>query len=153
MPPARARSTGPTPAASTTWSLNAAGVPPAAIVTGGHRRDVTQLIPLVEAIPPLCRRRGRPLRRPRSLLADRADDHQAHRRALAAGGITSIIARRGTPHSSGLGRQRWPIECTFGWLHQFHRVRPRWERRDDLHQTLLSLACSLIYLHKREESL
>ena len=92
-------------------------------MTGGNRHDVTQLIGLVEAIPPIRGRRGRPRRRPRYLLADRAYDFLPHRRALAARGITPIIARRGKPHGAGLGRQFWPVERTFAWLHQFRRLR------------------------------
>ena len=122
-------------------------------VTGGNRHDVTQLLPLVEAIPPIHGRRGRPRRRPRYLLADRGYDHLAYRRALAARGITPIIARRGTPHGPGLGGQRWPVERTLSWLHQFRRLRTRWERRTDLHHAFLSLACSIICLRRLHSSL
>lgn len=131
---------------------DATGVPLAALVTGGHRHDVTQLIPLVKAVPPIRGRPGRPRRRPRYLLADRAYDHRKYRRQLAAQGITPIIARRGKPHGSGLGTQRWPVERTIGWLHQFRRLRTRWERRADLHQAFLSLACSIICLRKLRRS-
>ncbi len=67
---------------------------------------------------------------------------------LAARGITPIIVRRGKPHGSGLGTQRWPVERTFAWLHQFRRLRARWERRVDIHQAFLGLACSIICLRK-----
>ncbi|MFB8182160.1 hypothetical protein ACFC8N_40390, partial [Streptomyces sp. NPDC055966] len=30
------------------------------------------------------------------------------------------------------------------WLHGFHRLRIRWERRDDLHETFLGLTTCLI---------
>lgn len=91
---------------------DATGVPLATTLTGGNRNDVTQLIPLVEAIPLIRGRRGRPRHRPRYLLADRAYDHDIYRRKLTARQITPIIARRGTPHGSGLGTQRWPVERT-----------------------------------------
>lgn len=71
-----------------------------------------------------------------------------YRRQLAARGITPIIARRGKPHNTGLGRQRWPVERAFAWLHQFRRLRTRWERRVDIHQAFLGLACSVICLRK-----
>ena len=127
------------------------GVPLAATVTGANRHDVTQLLPLVEAIPPIRGRRGRPLHRPRYLLADRAYDHRTYRRQLAARGITPIIARRGKLHGSGLGRQRWPVERMIGWLHQFRRLRTRWERRADLHHAFL--ASSIICLRRLTSSL
>ncbi len=81
---------------------------------GANRPDVTQLLPLVETIPPIHGRRSRPNRRPRYRLADRAYDHRKYHRQLAAHHITAIITRRGIPHGSGLSRQRWPVERTIG---------------------------------------
>ena len=39
------------------------GIPMAVSLTGGNRNDITQLMPLIEAIPPVRGRRGRPWRR------------------------------------------------------------------------------------------
>ena len=58
------------------------------------------------------------------------------------------IARRGTPHGSGLCKTRWVVEATFAWLHQFKCLRIRYEIRADLHQGLLELACSIICLRR-----
>jgi transposase len=63
-------------------------------------------------------------------------------------GITPHIARRGTEHGSGLGVHRWYVERTIGWLHNFKRLRTRYERRADIHQALISLACSVICLRQ-----
>ncbi len=117
-------------------------------LTGGHRNDVTQLIPLVDGIPPIRGRVGRPARRPARLYADRGYDHDKYRRMLRQRGITPHIARRGTPHGSGLGVHRWYVERTVGWLHAFKRLRVRYERRADIHQALISLACSVICLRQ-----
>ncbi|MEU3505778.1 IS5 family transposase, partial [Streptomyces hundungensis] len=46
------------------------GIPLAVILTGGNRHDVTQLLPLLDAIPPIRGMRGRPRRKPRRLYAD-----------------------------------------------------------------------------------
>ena len=91
---------------------DANGVPLACLLTGANRHDVTQLLPLVEAIPPVRGTRGRPRRRPATLLADRGYDSQPHRRALRAGGIRPIIAKRNTEHGSHLGSERWVVERT-----------------------------------------
>lgn len=32
-------------------------------------------------------------------------------------------------HASGLGSQRWVVERTLSWLHQYRRLRVRYERR------------------------
>ena len=69
------------------------------ILSGGHRNDVTQLLPRLDAIPPIRGLRGQPRRRPGKVYADRGYD-------------------RGT----------------------------RYERRADTHQTMISLACSIICL-------
>jgi transposase len=89
-------------------------------------------------------KRGRPRRRPDTLFADRAYDSDPHREALRQRGIRPFIARRRTTHGSGLGTVRWVVERSNSWLHQFRRLRTRWERRADIHEAFLTLACALI---------
>ena len=55
-----------------------------------------------------------------------------------------MIARRGTAHGSGLGKQRWVVERGFAHLHNFRRLRIRYERYPELHTALLVLACSIL---------
>jgi transposase len=114
-----------------------------------NAHDATQLIPLVDAIRPIIGPRGkpgRPRKRPAKLHADKAYDSSALRRALRARGVTSRIARRGIDSSERLGRHRWVAERTFAWLLGFRRLGVRYERRADLIQGLLHLACTLICL-------
>ncbi|MFB6680090.1 IS5/IS1182 family transposase, partial [Streptomyces sp. NPDC056390] len=94
--------------------------------------------------------RGRPRHRPRRLFADRGYDK--YRRLVRARGITPKIARRGVPHGSGLGKTRWVVKRTFAWLHQFKRLRIRYEIRADLHLGLLQFACSIICLRRLRTS-
>ena len=98
----------------------------------------------MEAIPPIRGKRGRPRQRPDCVQGDRAYDSEPHRQALREHGITPILARRRTPHGSGLGVFRWVVERTLAWLHQFRRLRIRYERRDDIHEAFLQLGCVLI---------
>jgi transposase len=123
---------------------DAHGIPLAAVLTGAQRHDVTQLLPLVDAIPPVRGRPGRPRRRPKRVQGDRGYDSEPHRRELRRRRIIPVLARRGTPHGSGLGVYRWVVERTLAWLHQFRRLRTRYDRRDDLHEGFLALGCSLI---------
>src|SRR5229473_240124 len=76
--------------------VDATGIPLAWTVTGGNRHDVTQLIPLLERVPPVGGRVGRPRRRPDRVTADRGYDHNKYRRQLRQRGIASEIARRQT---------------------------------------------------------
>ena len=116
----------------------------AAILTGANAHDVTQLLPLVEAIPPIAWLRGAPRSRPERVLGDRAYDSQPHRQALAERGIKSGLAWRRLPHGTGLGTLRWVVERTLAWLHQFRRLRVRYEKRAELHEAFLALGCCLI---------
>ncbi len=124
------------------------GTPLAVTLTGGNRHDVTQLLPLLDAVPPIRSLHGRPRRKPRRPYADRGYDFDKYRRLLWKRGIKPLIARRGVAHGSGLGKVRWVVERAFAWLHQFKRLRIRYERRADLHQGLLELACSIICLRR-----
>ena len=122
------------------------GLPLAVKVTGANRNDITQLKPLVEAIPKLkSRGKGRKRqKRPEKLLADRGYDSQPHREWLEGKNIIPILAKRYTGHGSGLGKERWPVERLFAWLHDDRKIRIRDERRSDIHKGLVSFAAALI---------
>jgi transposase len=125
---------------------DAKGIPLAMTLTGANRHDVTQLLPLVDAVPPVRGQRGRPRRRPRHVQGDRAYDSQPHRRALRRRGIAPVLARRRTEQGSGLGRFRWFVERTLSGAHQFGRLRLRRDRLPAIHEAFMSLASSLICL-------
>lgn len=127
---------------------DASGTPLRVSLTGGNRHDVTQLLPLVRNAPTIRGKRGRPRGCPRSLYADRAYDHDKHRRLLREHRITPHIARRGQAHGSGLGRMRWVAEAAIAWLHGPRKLRTRWETRDDMHNGFLQLAHCMILARK-----
>jgi transposase len=133
--------------------VDATGLPLAFSLTGGNRNDVTQLIPLIDAVPSVRGRVGRPRRRPQRLSADRGYDHDKYRRLLWQRGIKPEIARRQTEHGSGLGRYRWVVERSFAWLHQFKRLLVRYERRAEIHRALLGLACCLVCFRRLRKSM
>lgn len=120
------------------------GTPHAVLLTGGNRNDVTQLLPLFDTIPPIRGRVGRPRHKPDSLFADRGYDHDIYRDQVSDRGSVPAIARRGTRHGSGLGTYRWVVERIFACLHGFRRLWMPWERRADIPEAFLKLACCLI---------
>ena len=119
-------------------------MPLALKLTGANVHDSRQLQPLVLAIPALRGQTGRPRQRPEIVQGDRAYGSRAHRRWLRTLGITGRLACKGWPHGSGLGKTRWVVERTLSWLHQFRRLRIRYERRADIHQAFLTLGCAII---------
>jgi transposase len=121
-------------------------VPLAVSLTGGNRNDVTQLLPLLDGLEPVRGKVGRPRKRAERLLADRGYDHDKYRRELWARGVKPLIARRETEHGSGLGTERWVVERSFAWLHNFRRLRTRYERLAELHLAFLELGCAVVCL-------
>lgn len=130
---------------------DANGIPLNVTVTGANRHDVTQLLPLVDGITPVGGKPGHPQQRPDALYADRAYDSQSHRDELRERGIEPHLARRNTEHGSGMGVYRWVSERTLSWLHQFRRLRIRFDRRDDIHEAFTTLAESLICFRSLSE--
>lgn len=114
------------------------------LLTAANVNDVTQLQALVEAIPPVKGKPGRPRRRPDIVQGDRGYSSDEHRRWLRAKKIRPQLAKVGSLHGSGLGKTRWVVERTLAWLHHFRRLRIRWERRDDIHLAFLKFGCALI---------
>jgi transposase len=120
------------------------GIPLAATITGANRHDITQLIPLVEAIPPIAGKQGRPRRRPDVVQGDRGYDSQPHRLVLRLLNIRMLLAKRRTANGSGLGKTRWVVERTLACLHQLRRLRVRYECRSDIHEAFLTVGCIII---------
>ena len=75
------------------------------------------------------------------MMGDRGYDSEPHRQGLREMGIEPLLAEKNTENGSGLGVFRWVVERTLGWIHQNRRLRIRSERRPDIHQALLTLAC------------
>jgi transposase len=103
---------------------------------------------LVDAIAPVRGRVGHPRRRPEVVQGDAGYRGKPNACWLRERGIRPLIpvhpgANRGV-HGSGLGVTRWVVERTISWLHQFRRLRVRYERRADIHQAFMILGCTLI---------
>ena len=122
------------------------------ITTAANVNDVTQTLALVDGVPPVAGRPGRPRRRPEALLGDKGYDSNPNRDELRKRRILPVISRKGSPNVKGLGKLRYVVEQTFALLHQFKRLAVRWERRTELHNAFASLACSLIWRRLKKTS-
>ena len=124
--------------------VDATGIPLAWTLTGGNRNDVTELVPLIERVPPVRGKVGRPRRRPERVTADRGYDSNPLRNQLRERGIEPEIASRYLGHGSGLGHARWVVERTFAWLHHLKRLLARYDRRHEIHEAFLAIGCCLV---------
>lgn len=103
---------------------------------------------LVDALPAVGGKPGRPRRWPGKLHADKGYDFARCRAHLKRRGIEDHIARRGIERNERLGRHRWVVERTHSWLAAFSKLRTRFERRIDIHMALLSLACCVVCVRR-----
>ncbi|WP_435869690.1 IS5 family transposase [Actinoplanes xinjiangensis] len=120
------------------------GTPIYVLTSGANVPDISRALDLLDCYPPIAGRPGRPLRRFDVLLADKAYSSQAFHQACRERGTEPIIPKPKTPGIKGLGKLRYVVEQTFALLHQFRRLAVRWERRLDIHDSFVSLACVLI---------
>jgi transposase len=59
------------------------------------------------------------------------------------GAVQPRVARRGLDSSQRLDRHRWKVERSLAWLLANRRLTVRYERRADILQAFLHLACAL----------
>ncbi len=123
---------------------DANGVPLAARVGPANRHDSMAFEAMLDAVPPIRRPSGQRRRRPAKLHADKGYDFRRCREACRKRRIKHRLARRGVERPDRLGRHRWVVERTLAWLARYRRLAARYERRADIHQAFLTLACCLV---------
>lgn len=143
--------TGPNPVdqgkASSNYHLlvDAYGLPLNVLVLAANRHDNLFVEPIFDGMPAIRRGgRGHPRRRPGKLHGDKGYDIARVRRYLRRRGITARIARIGVDSSQRLGRHRWIVEQTLGWLLSYKRLALRYDRSTATITALARLAVILI---------
>jgi len=124
-------------------------VPLSSGLSGANRPDGEFLISLIDAIPKIKGKVGAPLFRPGCVVADKAYTWRSNIVALGIRGIEAWLPEKGTDEGRHLGVFRWVVEPTIAWLHQFRRLRVRYERRADIYQAFLTLGCIVILARVR----
>jgi transposase len=120
------------------------GAPLAIRTAGANASDHRQIIPLVLDYPKVGGKPGRPKEMPDELYADRGFDSERTRGLLRWLGIEPHIAKRRTPHGSGLGKVRRVVERTIGWLKGLRRLRVRYDRLGVIIDAWTTLAACVI---------
>ncbi len=130
--------------------VDAAGLPLNVLVSAANRHDSL----LVEPIWTPCRRSSAaaaaiPAGGRSSCTHALGYDNPRVRRYLRRRGITARIARIGRDSGARLGRHRWVVERTLGWLLGFRRLALRYDRTVATLSALLALACAWIGHRRR----
>lgn len=118
------------------------GLPLVAQISAARVHDSRFLIPLVESIPTVKAWREEPANVQVSLMIERT--LRKHIGIGCAGEASQLLSSLRRRVACEAGPVAWVVERTLGWLHRFRRLRIGHERRGDMHQSFLSLACSLI---------
>jgi transposase len=125
--------------------VDAHGLPLNVLVSAANRHDSMLVEPLLDSMPAIRRGgRGHPRRRPGKLHGDKGYDNPRVRRYLPRRGITARIARIGVDSSARLGRHRWVVERTLGWLLSYKRLALRYDRTTVTITALARLDVTLI---------
>ena len=100
--------TGPSPVdrrkleSKRTLLVDANGVPLVIHTALANASDSKLILPLVEDVPEIGGKPGRPQKHPDMIDTNRGYDSEAIRQSLCSQGIQPVIARRGTAHGSSL---------------------------------------------------
>jgi IS5 family transposase len=111
---------------------------------GANRHDSIAFESTLDAVPAVPGLDGRPRKRPGKLHADKRLRLSTMPTLFAKRGITARIARKWIESRDRLGHHRWVGERTHAWFAGFGKLRIRFERRQDIHTALLSLAAAII---------
>jgi transposase len=118
-------------------------------ITGANRNESLEAMDLVDEIPPIRGRRGRPRRIPKALYGDRQYGTPRNHQGLEERRIEDHLAQPRTPHGSGLGQIHWVVESTLSWVGQARRRKVRYERLPAMHRAfhylrLAQICCKVL---------
>jgi len=116
-----------------------------------NQPDGKRAVALLDKLPAVAGRRGRPRRKPKVFQGDAAYGTEANIREVVKRGIRPLLSPYGNSkrqHGSGLGKTRYVIERTLSWFGNFRRLKFCYERTGEHFQAFHELAASLICLNR-----
>lgn len=133
------------------------GIPLSTLVESAQKSEVKLALETISGVSV----EGRPLhprKKANLLIADKGYDAQWLRNKLQERNIKSKIPRRrkqGEPDEPHYNqtiaqyyRTRWIVERTISWLSWYRRIITRWERKDEVYEAFLTIACIMICLKR-----
>lgn len=129
---------------------DAHGIPLVVKTTPANVHDSQPAMELLEQMPHIAGRRGRPREKPDVVLGDRAYGTSANIEACRDCGILPLLAQIGTDHGSGLGVLRYVVESCLSWFSNFRRLKLCYERTGEHFQAFHDLGAALICAKKLE---
>lgn len=125
--------------------VDARGVPLSLIVTGTNRHDVTQLVPVLDAV--VVPRPKPRAKRSENLCADAGFTGQPADRAIRERGYRPHVHSRAKERQRrirGYKPRRWVVEVTHSWFNRFRKLLVRYEKLQRSFLALNMLAAAII---------
>lgn len=132
------------------------GIPLGILLSSATPSEVKLIDPTLEQVRVPRIGRGRPRKRLKRLIYDKAADSDALRGRLKKRRIDLIVPHRANRKKPPLQdgrklrryRRRWKIERTNAWLLDFRRIVVRYEHKIEMFTAYVQLACAIIALRK-----
>jgi transposase len=138
-------------------ATDGAGIPLATLIDSASASEYNLIFPTLDTIS-IEKRPQHPIKRTKTLIADRGYDAAWVRDELRARGITPYIPkrrRRGQTDEPKYNQKikpfyatRFIVERTISWLGNFRRILIRWEKYTSTYLGFLHLACIMICLRR-----
>lgn len=109
-----------------------------------NQRDEQLVEPMLKRLPRLPDGKGGYRKKPKKLQGDRGYGFKYVIKLLMRLLIVSLLAVRGSPHGSGLGKTRYVIERTMAWLSNRRRLKFCYERTGEHFRAFHVLAACVI---------
>jgi transposase len=93
-----------------------------------NQRDEELVAPMLKNFPRLPDKKGKKRGKPKALQGDRGYGFVATIKLVVSLMIVSLLAPRGRPHGSGLGKTRYVVERTMSWISNYRRLKLCYER-------------------------
>jgi transposase len=126
---------------------DARGVPLIVETSPANLPDGTCAVALLDKLPAVAGKRGRPKRKPKIFQGDAAYGSASVIRQVRQRNIKPLLAPYGKAaqvHGSGLGRTRYVVERTLSWFGNFRRIKFCYERTGEHFQAFHELAAAMI---------
>jgi transposase len=123
---------------------DANGIPLVIAVGPANQRDEELVEPMLKQFPPIPDRKGKKQKKPKALQGDRGYGFVHIIKMVVRLAIVSLLALRGSPHGSGLGKTRYVVERTLAWLGNNRRLKLCYERTGERFRGFHVLAACVI---------
>jgi transposase len=120
------------------------GIPLVIAVGPANQRDEELVVPMLKQFPTIPDEHGKKHKKPKAIQGDRGYGFVHIIKLVVRMAIISLLALRGSPHGSGLGKTRYVVERTLAWLSNYRRLKVCYERTGERFRAFHVLAACVI---------